>query len=395
VKIAYMGVKGLPSKSGTERVIEAIISRLTGRHEITVYCDSIYTPKNSEINGVRLIRIPTFFNGKYTKAPMLDILSALHALFFGNYDVIHMNGVENTFMLPLLRLKYRVVSTSHGSPGRIPHSRWGSLAKLIVDQTNYSFFNLSNIATTISGPDADYFKDRFNKKILYIPNGVDINIQADQNAAQSFLREHGIKPQNFILFAAGRIIPLKGCHLLLEAYQRIDSDIPLLVIGNLVPDPDYVKLLKQLASSRPVTFIPAISNRELLFGVLSQCKLFVFPSTAESMSMMLLEAVSLNIPLVCSDIKENNSVLGDSVLYFRSGDVKDLADKMQYALNHPEEMAIIAHKASDLVKNDYSWDKIAGQYETLYKCCVEGKSISEVMCDENKNKNLSELPDKQ
>jgi glycosyltransferase involved in cell wall biosynthesis len=395
VKIAYMGVKGLPSKSGTERVIEAIINRLIVSHEITVYCDSTYTPKNTKIHGVRLIRIPTVFKGTYTKAPALDILSSLHAVFFGNYDVIHLNGVENTFILPFLRLKYRVVSTSHGSPGRITGSKWGPIAKLFVEQTEYPFLFLSNIATTISSADADYLEARHNKKIIYIPNGVDLNVHSDQIAAQLFLREHGIEPQNFILFAAGRIIALKGCHILIDAHMQIDSDIPLLIIGDLDQVPSYGKALKQMVSSKRVIFIPAISNRELLFGILSQCKLFVFPSTAESMSMMLLEAVSLDIPLICSDIEENTSVLGDSVLYFRSGDVKDLSNKIQYALNNPQDMESFAHKASELVKNHYSWDKIAGQYENLYKCCFEGKPFSGARGDANKIEKHSELPDKQ
>lgn len=395
MKIAYMGIKGLPSKSGTERVIEAIVYRLVGKHEITVYCDSSYTPKNTQINRVRLIRIPTLFKGKYTKAPALDILSALHALFFGDYDVIHLNGVENTFILPILRLRFRIMSTSHGSPGRMPKGKWSPAAWFIMKLTEYPFLFLSNLTTTISSVDVIYFDDHFKKKVVYIPNGVDQDIQYDQNAAQSLLSTIGVEPQNYMLFAAGRIIKRKGCHILLNAFAQIDCGIPLLIIGDLDQDPSYSKELKQMVSNNRVIFIPPISNQGLLFGIMKLCKLFVFPSTAEGMSMMLLETVSLDIPLICSDIQENISVLGDSVLYFRSGDVKDLADKIQYALNNPQDMEFFAHKASELVKNHYSWDKIAGQYENLYKCCFEGKPLSGARGDANKIEKLSELPDKQ
>jgi glycosyltransferase involved in cell wall biosynthesis len=382
MKIAYMGVKGLPSQSGTERVIEAIVNRLSGRHEITVYCDSSYTPKNALINGVKLIRIPTI-KGKYTRAPVLDILSALHALFYGNYDVIHLNGVENTFILPILRLRYRVVSTSHGSPGRMPKGKWSLTAWYLMKLTEYPFLFLSNSVTTISSADAIYFDAYYNKKIIYIPNGVDQDIQFDQNATQTFLRALGIEPQNYILFAAGRIIKRKGCHILLNALEQIDSDIPLLIIGDLDQIPSYAKTLKELAANKRVIFIPAISNKGLLFGILNQCKLFVFPSTAEGMSMMLLEAVSLDIPMVCSDIQDNTSVLGDTVLYFRSDDAKDLADKIQYALNNSQDMELLAHKASDTIKNHYSWEKIVRQYEIIYECCFKGQPFSEGSWDGN------------
>ena len=106
MKIAYIGAKGLPSKSGTERVVEAIVKRLAGKHDITVYCDWKYTPKGTKIPGVTLIRLPTI-QGKYTEATLLFLLSAFHAMVFKHFDLIHVNGVDACFTLPLLRLRYR------------------------------------------------------------------------------------------------------------------------------------------------------------------------------------------------------------------------------------------------------------------------------------------------
>ena len=290
MKIAYLGIKGLPSQSGTERVIEAIVNRLSGRHEITVYCDSSYTPKNTQINGVRLIRTPTLFKGKYTKAPALDILSVSMRYFLEITMSFTLNGVENTFILPILRLRFRVVSTSHGSPGRMPKGKWSPAAWFIMKLTEYPFLFLSNLTTTISSVDVIYFDARYNKKVVYIPNGVDQDVQYDQNAAQSLLSTIGVEPQNYMLFAAGRIIKRKGCHILLNAFGQIDCGIPLLIIGDLDQVPSYWKALKQMVSNNRVIFIPPISNQGLLFGIMKLCKLFVFPSTAEGMSMMLLES---------------------------------------------------------------------------------------------------------
>lgn len=86
MKIAYLGSKGLPSKSGTERVLEAIVLRLASQHELTIYCDSQYTPSNYHVPGVRLIRIPSI-PGKHLRATVLFLLSAIHALLFGRYDL--------------------------------------------------------------------------------------------------------------------------------------------------------------------------------------------------------------------------------------------------------------------------------------------------------------------
>jgi hypothetical protein len=43
------------------------------------------------------------------------------------------------------------------------------------------------------------------------------------------------------------------------------------------------------------------------------------------MSMILLETGSLDVPVICSDIPENKVVMGDSGLYFQSGNAQSLA----------------------------------------------------------------------
>jgi glycosyltransferase involved in cell wall biosynthesis len=91
--------------------------------------------------------------------------------------------------------------------------------------------------------------------------------------------------------------------------------------------------------------------------MVNQARLFIFPSTTEAMSMMLLEAASLQAPIICSDIPENRIVMQDNVLYFRSGDAVDLADQIQWAL-------------SRCVKDNLTWETIVKQYEEVYRACI-------------------------
>ena len=135
MKITYIGIKGLPSKGGAERVVEAIVHRLASRHELTVYCSRKYSPEGTQVPEVKLVRIPTL-QGKYLRSPSLFILSTLHALFFGKYDLVHLHNVEASFVLPLLRLRYKVISTAHGSPFRSPRKKWSRLAQALMALMN-------------------------------------------------------------------------------------------------------------------------------------------------------------------------------------------------------------------------------------------------------------------
>ena len=131
------------------------------------------------------------------------------------------------------------------------------------------------------------------------------------------------------MFAAGRIDPTKGCHLILEALNRLGNPYKLIIIGDLNQVPAYSDHLKKIADQKQVIFIPPIADRELLFGLVKLARLFIFPSTDEGMSMMLLEAASLQTPIICSDIPENKAIMQDHVLYFQSQDAGDLASRIQ------------------------------------------------------------------
>jgi glycosyltransferase involved in cell wall biosynthesis len=107
--------------------------------------------------------------------------------------------------------------------------------------------------------------------------------------------------------------------------------------------------------------------------------LFVFSSIVESMSIMLLEAASLGIPMICSDIPENKAVLGDHVTYFRSGDSGDLAEKIRWAMESPEELIDLALLAKKWTKDNFSWDLIASRYELLYQNCVNKEPAVDIL----------------
>jgi glycosyltransferase involved in cell wall biosynthesis len=373
MKIAMMGTKGLPSKGGMERTVEAIVMRLAAKHDFTVYCDSKYAPAGTIIPGVNLIRVPSI-PGKYTHSTVLFLLHAFHALFFGDYDLIHMHGLDAAFTLPILRLRYRVISTSQGSFSRCRREKWGKTSYLFLKQLEPLFCRLSNCVTSVSAADAELYKSHYHKDAVYVPNGVDENITYDLDAASAVLIQHGVQPGKYLLFAAGRIDPSKGCHLAIEALRQVEPEIPLLVVGDLEQVPSYGIALRQMAADRPIHFIPLITHKQLLFGIVKLSRLFIFPSMREGMSLMLLEAASLGVPIVCSDIPENRSAVQDNTLYFRSGDSQDLAKQIQWAIDHYPDVEEIAHRAGEELVQTLSWEKITSQYEQLYQQCLSANA---------------------
>ena len=364
MKIAVIGLKGLPSRGGYERVAEAIVRRLSNQHEFTVYCGAQYTPPDAVIPNVRLLRLPTV-RGKHVKAFLLAILSAVHAVFLGRYDLIHVHGIETGFVIPLLRLRYQVVGTIHTQS--YTAEKWGRGARLFMRAAERLFINFSSALTCITPVLMPYY-ERF-RAISLIPNGVDRDPAVSLDRAKSTLEKHAIPEADFILFAAARIIPFKGCHLLLDAFRSLATDCHVVIIGDLDQMPEYGQHLRSLSDER-VHFIPFIDSQAELMGLIKKCRLFVFPSTnsqgVEGMPMMLLEVASLGTPLLCSDIPQNVAVLDNHGYYFQSGGSADLGVKLVWALEHPAGMREKARDAQAHVRKNFLWDNIVLQYNAVF-----------------------------
>lgn len=365
IKIAFIGIKTLPANQGVDTVVEKIVTRFDhDRFEPTVYVSRALTPDDVAIPGVRLIRVRAI-PGKYFHATTLFLFAALHALFFGNYDLINVHSVETCFILPILRLRYKVVATAHGLLSKEPAelSKWGRV-KPLLRLTELPFMYLSSARTSVSRPDKLYLQSSYHRDVLYLPNGID-ELHPDVEEAGKLLAEHGLEPGRYIIFTAGRIVPRKGCHFVLEALRRMDDDVKLLVVGDLSHVPEYTQQLMALADDR-VRFAGFISSKDLLFGLIYLSQLFVFPTTYEAMAITLLEVSALKTPLIASDIPENREVLPGQALFFRSADVDDLHDKMTWALAHPDEMRALALEAHQWVAENYRWPGIIDRYEEIY-----------------------------
>jgi len=369
MKIAYMGIKGLPSKSGAERVVEAIVQRLARQHDITVYCSNHYTPLDFTMPGVRLIHVRTL-TGKHLHSFSHDLFSAFHAVIFGDYDLIHLHNIESSFVLPILRLRYKVVVTSHGGNAR-KVGKWGYISGLLMDMMEYPFWLFANIKTTVSKEVRNYFKKKYKKEIYYIPNGIDTQLTLAPEKAANTLRMNGISEMDdFIMFAAGRIVPIKGAHVLIKAFRQMKFDIKLLIVGDSNQAPKYFQELQHMADDR-VHFIPFITSWKELLAIVKKARIFVFPSLGEAMSMMLLEASTVKVPILCSDIPSNHEVLGDYGIYFKSNDQADLSQKLSWALRHRDLVEQLGIRACKRVMANFSWDAITKRYNELYRLAAK------------------------
>lgn len=363
--VIFFGVKTFPSQGGTDRVAENLILQLKNDFKITLYCYKDPAAKN-HIRGIDVVQFTPLLKGA-PGAFLYFFFSALHILFTKNADVIHAHKTDCALFIPLLRLRFKVIATSHEAPYK--RDKWNSLVKKYFHLVEKIFIQSSDICTCISKPLTEYYQERYKKKVIFIPNGINpIGEQSfDVERARTFLPPGTSLEAPFILFSARRIMGTKGCHTMLEALSKIKYTGQVFIAGELTHNAEYLATLKKLSEGLNVHFLGFVNPLSTLLAFVKHAELFIFPSETEGMSIMLLEVASVGTPIVASDIPENTQVFEEGeVLYFKVSDASDLAEKMTFALQNKEQMSEYGKRCQDKVFSDYVWHNIAKEYASIY-----------------------------
>jgi glycosyltransferase involved in cell wall biosynthesis len=365
-RIAFFGVKTFPSRGGTDRVAENLILQLKDQFEITVYCFKDPAAQN-HIAGVHVKQYTQWIPGA-AGSFLYFFLSALDLFFFSKVDLVHLHKTESTFFAPLFRLRYKVVSTSHEAQYR--SDKWNWFAKQFFHLVERVYIHSSDVCTCISNPLSEYYESKYKRPVKFIPNGINKieKTEFNVNGAKSFLPQGANWDSPFVLFAARRLMSIKGVHTMLEALHKINYGGQVFITGELHTSDSYMDQLKKQSDGLNVFFLGFVNPLPTLLALIDQAELFIFPSETEGMSIMLLEVASVGTPVVASDIPENKQVFNEEeVLFFKSKDSDDLAEKLEFALANPEEMNKIGLNCQGRVFSDYLWKNIANSYAKVYE----------------------------
>ncbi len=369
MKIAMIGVKAVPALGGICTYVEEMGWRLAERgHEVVVYCRPEY------LQGVggqyrAMDRIVTRgLRGKHLDALTHTFTASLHASR-RHYDVIHIHGSAPGVVMPLLKLldTAPVLVTIHGLDWR--GAKWGRAASRLMAKAAHLTAKHGSEIVAVSQYVQREFEAHTGRSGLCIPTGVDLFPvpPAEQ------IRALGLEPGRF-LFSAGRFVPEKGLHCLIEAFEKLEADVKLVIGGGGGNDDGYARQLRSTSDERVV--FPGYVTGQLLAELYAHCYAYVQPSLLEGASMALLEAMSYGRCVIASDIPPNVEALGPRGRTFRSGDVASLLEALNWALATPDVVAAEFRQAREYVRLERSWERTVDEYEAVYTSLIGARSAA-------------------
>lgn len=358
LRVAFIGGRGVISKySGIESYYEEVGKRLAAKgHEITIYCRSYFTPIVPEYNGMRLVRLPTF-RTKHLETLVHTVLSTIHAIT-SQYDIVHYHALGPALFsfIPRLLGKKTVVTVQGLDWQR---KKWGRVASAVLQIGELASARAPDRTMVVSRTLQRHYREVHGVETAYVPNGGILR----QRKSTSKIVEWGLQAGRYVLFL-GRFSPEKGCHLLVQAFEQLETDVKLVMAGGGSYCDAYSHQLSRHASER-ILVLPWVAGEDL-DELLTNAMIFVLPSEMEGLSLALLDAMGAGLCVLASDVPENREAVEGAGFTFQRGDVADLASQLRRLISNPQRRKFSGDAARARIKEHYSWNDISDEIEKIY-----------------------------
>lgn len=185
-----------------------------------------------------------------------------------------------------------------------------------------------------------------------------------------------VSPGHYALFV-GRLSPEKGLSTLLAGWSRLSTTIPLVIAGEgpLRPALEAEVARKKL---QQVTFRGQLSASETR-EAMKQAGFLVLPSLwFEGFPMVMVESLACGTPVLGSRLGAMEEIIADgrTGLHFTPGDSADLAQKAEWAWNHPVQLATMGREARRDYETLYTADTNYSHLMAIYQNALKIPSIA-------------------
>ena len=208
-----------------------------------------------------------------------------------------------------------------------------------------------------------------NPKTTYIAYGADLtpSILSDTDAKLvDWYKEKGLTKKDYYL-VVGRFVPENSFEIMIHEFMKSNSKRDFAIITN-VNDKFLNELESRLHFSKDkrIKFVGTVYDQELLKKIRENAYAYFHGHTVGGTNPSLIEALgSTNLNLLV-DVGFNKEVAENCALYWsrKSGNLAKLIDKADQMSS--DEIVKMGQKAKKRVAEEYTWNKICGQYEEVF-----------------------------
>jgi glycosyltransferase involved in cell wall biosynthesis len=372
LRIAVLSRNFSVTGGGAERYSISVVEQLAKTHEVHVFAQTI----SHDFPGVTYHHVPKpmerprwinqlYFAWKTWRATRtgFDIVHSHENTWHGNVHTVHVLPVKHTLFAGkqgfALALRWLKVVTS-------PRL----LAYLWLEERRFAFAYKKKVvcaSTTLKEVVEGAFPDSRGMLEVITP-GVDavpgtVTPQAKAEARTGL----GVSVDGPLLLFVGNDFAKKGLMTLLNAMDRIDSKVKLLVVGRSERAGDYEQQATNLGLRSRVHFVGSLEDMSIAYKA---ADILVHPTLEDSYGMVVLEAMAHGLPVVVSDapfsgIAPDLADGGNALLLSDPADAAGLATKIAALLLDQAVASALSANAVDFAKRN-SWEQAGLRYDKVF-----------------------------
>ncbi|RSL29767.1 glycosyltransferase [Salibacterium salarium] len=358
------------SRTGPTNQLFNTVSHLCHKHEISILTlsqegnDSLinnFKELNIKLIQLNQSRIKGIFSLKKLTKRIIDL---------NQFDVIHTQGIRADSLASKLDLPNHI-STARNYPYDDYPVKFGKLKGNLMAKKHLQIFKRIKYKIACSVSLKERFKKDTNMSFCAIQNGVDLSKYREQSPINrdKARKTLNIESDKTIFVSVGSLIPRKDPQSLIKGFMEVEEpNVNLIILG----DGLQKKELKDLAKTDGrIDFKGNVNN---VVEYLRVSDYFISPSLSEGLPNTVLEAMSVGLPVLLSEIGPHKEILEHDMragILFKCRSPIEIKELIQETLN--DNNVVSSKYASNLIESNFSAEVTAGKYENYYRKVINGE----------------------
>lgn len=283
----------------------------------------------------------------------IRLLSRIRKLIYGGeFDLIHAHTETGGLLFRLAMIgkknRYNAIYTPHG----MSFYKGSSLfTQILYRPMEHWICSRMTYNLALNGEEMQCL-ERWNRKKARFIHGIGIPINSFMSTCVSgkFREEVNIPKNAILITSVGELNKNKNHKLILEAMHCLKNDNLYLVICGIGPEHD--RLLKMAEKFGLKDRVKLVGFRSDIRNILNETDIFIFPSFHEGLPVSVMEAMTMGLPVICSDIRGNRDLIieNEGGCLFDPTSDEDLAAKIDSLIQNPIQITKMGKFNAERIK---------------------------------------------
>ncbi|RLF52809.1 MAG: glycosyltransferase family 1 protein [Thermoplasmata archaeon] len=276
-----------------------------------------------------------------------------------DFDIAHFHTFGPSSMLYAKRFKGTKIITAHSTPNlNLQNIALPFLINWLYKPLYNRFDHIIAVSNKCKRELLEEMKIKKDVTVIY--NGIDTKaFKPDKGKRKTFREKYGIAGDKILVLTVAQRTPRKGIYDFLETAKRFPNIIFIWIGGFPYGgfSKEYLKIKRAIEKRSSNAIFPGFI--EDITEAYSAADVFFMPSYAEGHSIVMLEALSMGLPMIARDIEEYHEAFGDNLIYFK--DLNDITE------NDFDKKMLDEYRRKTKVVERFDIEKTATEHIKLYE----------------------------